>query len=200
MSEPDNADERRRRIMSALADGEADSSECDAVFRAWREDESCRSTWHAYQLIGDVLRRDDLANAPARDSALLLAVRARLADEPVVLAPSVHTSLDDAQAPAAAAVAGGRPAPRAPRGVGRWARAHWQGPAAMAAGFVLVAGGLMLKPVGDNAPAVAVANPQPLSHEQAAPYLTIHRQWGDAALIQTSEASARTVSLTQPAR
>jgi hypothetical protein len=70
----------------------------------------------------------------------------------------------------------------------------------MAAGFVLVAGGLMVKPGADKAPVVAAASPPQLSHEQAALYVGAHRQWGDAVLIQTSNASARTVSLTQPAR
>ena len=43
--------------------------------------------WHAYHLIGDVLRSDDLASAPGRDAAFLQRLSARLDDEPAVLAP-----------------------------------------------------------------------------------------------------------------
>ncbi|MFY9513712.1 MAG: sigma-E factor negative regulatory protein, partial [Rubrivivax sp.] len=64
-------DEERRALLSALVDGECDSARagCDA----WREDADARATWHRYQLIGDVLRSDDLATHPQRDAAFLAA-------------------------------------------------------------------------------------------------------------------------------
>src|SRR3954471_6915256 len=82
-SSPDD----NRRILSALADGDATPAEAARAFQAWRDDPEARASWHAYQLIGDVLRSDDLAADPAEDSAFLVALRARLATEPVVLAP-----------------------------------------------------------------------------------------------------------------
>ncbi len=201
--------ERRRRILSALADGDADAGEQDLAFRAWRDDEGdARATWHAYQLIGDVLRRDDLATPVGHDTALLRAVRARLAQEPVVLAPQ--------NLPAPPAVA--RPA--VARRLGGWARAHWQAPAAMAAGFVLVAGGLSMRP-GDPARPAAVAQAvmsppavagggaggasiAPMEPTPAAmdvtPYLVAHRQSiMQAAVFRMPDARLSAVSWKQPA-
>lgn len=106
-----------RSWLSALADG--DAAAVDKACGAWREDEEARRTWHAYHLIGDVMRSEELANSPQRDSAFLAGVRARLAAEPVVLAPS-----------------------KLPLPVRR--RQPWLVPAAAAAGFVAVAGVLVM--------------------------------------------------------
>jgi sigma-E factor negative regulatory protein RseA len=206
MSGMDDAQARRRQILSALMDGEADAGEHDAVFRAWREDVGVRADWHAWQLIGDVLRREDLANAPSRDEALLRAVRARLADEPVVLAPPAAETVSDVAMPApAVAVAGA--APGRPR-LAAWARTHWQGPVAMAAGFVLVAGAMGLRHGASPEQVATVDRParaEPVqtaaapTREQVAPYVRAHWQVGGAP-IQMPDAGLRTVSLTQPAR
>jgi sigma-E factor negative regulatory protein RseA len=102
-----------REALSALADGRADA--LDAACQAWRADADARRTWHAYQLIGDVMRSDDLAGRPARDAAFLGALRERLAAEPALLAPA--------------------PLPAATP-----ARAAWRWPAAAAAGVAVVAG------------------------------------------------------------
>jgi len=105
-----------REQLSALVDGELDDASW--LCSAWRENQQVRATWHSYQLIGDVLRSDDLAGSPARDAACLRRVRERLAREPVVFAPS---------AAAQAASAGD-------------ARRGWRAAGAVAAGFVAVAG------------------------------------------------------------
>ena len=131
----DAAAERRRRLMSALADGEGTAAELDQGLAAWQHDDQARADWHQWQLIGDVMRSSDLAGPAARDAALLQAVRARLAQEPVVLAPA-RLAPEPAQPVSVPmqASTGGR--------LGGWARAHLQAPAAMAAGFLIVVGGL----------------------------------------------------------
>src|SRR4051812_22501961 len=101
MSQPESDRSQSRRILSALADGDATDGEAARAFQAWRDDDDARATWHAYQLIGDVMRSDALAADPAEDQRFLLALRARLADEPVVLAPQAPTP-DDLAAAAAA--------------------------------------------------------------------------------------------------
>lgn len=106
-----------RWCLSALADGERQA--VDSACAMWREDEQARQTWHLYHLIGDVLRSDELASAPAHDAAFLEGLRARLASEPVVLAP----------APATVPAGGLR---------------RWRVPVAAAAGFVVVAGVLVV--------------------------------------------------------
>jgi sigma-E factor negative regulatory protein RseA len=110
-----------RRWLSALMDGEAQA--LPLACQQWREDASARQTWHAYQLIGDVLRSEDLARPAARDAAFLAGLRERLAAEPVALAPQ-------ASAPAAAR-----------------RRVAWV-PATMVAGFVAVAGVLVVLRAG----------------------------------------------------
>ena len=117
--------------LSALVDGELDAAALAQACAQWRAGAQVRAAWHAYHLIGDVLRSDDLACAPARDAAFMQALRARLATEPVVLAPRA------VEAPAAL--------PAEARRVGgasrRWS---WMAPLAVAAGFVAVAGVLLL--------------------------------------------------------
>jgi sigma-E factor negative regulatory protein RseA len=105
--------------LSAAVDGDKPALERTA--RAWRDSASTRRTWHTYQLIGDTLRSSELAAPAARDAVFLEGIRARLATEPVLLAP----------------------APSAVRPHARWAV-----PAAVAAGFVVVAGVLVLSRLG----------------------------------------------------
>ncbi|MBA4178361.1 MAG: anti-sigma 24 factor, partial [Leptothrix sp. (in: Bacteria)] len=107
--------------LSALADG--DTPMADSACAAWRDDPRARQTWHAYQLIGDVMRSDDLARPATRDAAFLAGLRERLAAEPAIVAPMPV---------AEAAVA---PAAR---------RHRWLVPMAAAAGVVVVAGVLVV--------------------------------------------------------
>jgi sigma-E factor negative regulatory protein RseA len=73
--------------LSALADGELEAAEVAALCTSLRHDAALRESWHAFHLIGDVLRSEDLAQSAAHDQAFLVALQARLAKEPTVLAP-----------------------------------------------------------------------------------------------------------------
>lgn len=106
--------DERRAWLSDLADGRLHGESLAVACREWADDHEARRTWHAYHLIGDVLRSDDLARPAGGDAAFLAALRSRLADEPVVLAPA--------------------PVALRPR------RQVWLLPVAAAAGFVAVAG------------------------------------------------------------
>jgi sigma-E factor negative regulatory protein RseA len=122
--------------LSALADGEVDSTAAGAACGAWKTDAELRRTWHAWHLIGDVLRSEDLASSAERDQRFLVALRGRLALEPVVLAPE---PLPEAASPVAGRRVGGR----------------WLVPSAVAAGFTLVVGTfVVLGPTGAPDPAV----------------------------------------------
>ena len=133
--------------LSALVDGETDGAASDAACAGWKADAEMRRTWHAWQLIGDVLRSEDLASSPNRDRRFLVALRVRLATEPVVLAPA-------ALLPAAESADAGRRASSSRRVAGRWML-----PSAIAAGFLLVIGTFaVLRPIGSPAnPATALA-------------------------------------------
>jgi sigma-E factor negative regulatory protein RseA len=128
------SDEAERSLLglSALADGELDPAATLRACEQWRGDAAARASWHAYHLIGDVMRSDDLSSDTARDAGFLNGLRIRLAAEPVVLCP-----------PAVAARASGGE-PESDRGDAGASRRAWWGPAAVAAGFMVVASTLVL--------------------------------------------------------
>ena len=136
-----------RERLSALADGALDAQAVAGACALWRSDAEARATWHAYQLIGDVLRSDDLAHGATGDAGFLHALRARLVTEPVVLAPQPLPA-----PPLAVAAPIGRPG-------SRWG---WMAPSAVAAGFVAVAGVLMVTRTPEG-PAGAGSGPTSLS-------------------------------------
>lgn len=74
-----NDDVEMREQLSALADGQL-RDEAFAQAMAYAATDSGRAHWHAYHVIGDVLRSSELA-AP-HDAALLDRVRAQIAQEP----------------------------------------------------------------------------------------------------------------------
>lgn len=152
----DELDDRAEE-WSALADGELDDAALPALCAAWKDDPSARARWHRYQLIGDVLRSDDLASTAAHDSDFLAALRLRLEAEPVVLAPASLPS---------AAAAGQSPEAAVERATasGGARRRAWLAPSAVAAGFVaVVASGLMYTrgPAPQSADTSLAAAPQP---------------------------------------
>lgn len=171
-----------RQRLSALADGACEPSDVAQACRDWRDADTARAGWHEYQLIGDVLRSEDLASAPGRDAAFLAALRERLAAEPVVLAPS-----QAAPRPAPAAIAA-LPA-RAARG-GRWS---WMAPSAVAAGFVAVAGALLVtrgpSPADGPGTAVALSAPAGTNTSLASVAVATPVSVGDAAALVSSAAS-----------
>ncbi len=192
---PDAHDDAPGAWLSALIDGEATAA--DRACGLWRDDEKSRRDWHAYHLIGDVLRSEELARPAKGDAAFLAGVRARLAAEPVVLAPE--------------------PVP-VPAPVRR--RQPWLMPAAAAAGFAVVAGVLVVSRLGqpdalpgsaDNtlalgqpavrvAPQVASTTPvmmirDPLLDE----YLRAHRSIGASIAVAAPGGTLRRVELSIPA-
>jgi len=124
-----------REAMSAFADGQVDAA---AAVELWASDPQARDAWRTYHLIGDVLRSEDLAASVRGDADFLTRLSGRLADEPPIVAPT---------APVVVAAA----APRR----------RWGAPAAVAAGFVAVAGVLVMTrtiaPSPTAGPVVAVA-------------------------------------------
>lgn len=134
----DDLDAQRWQRLSALCDGEAEAGEARQSLDSWRDDAQLRARWHTYQWIGDVMRSDDLASDVEHDQAFLLALRARLAAEPVILAPSrIESGLASAEPARLPAAAGMRVS-------GGLRRQRWGAPAAMAAGVMVVAGALVV--------------------------------------------------------
>lgn len=177
----DSRDEDQRAALSSLMDG--DGASADGACRAWRAQAQARADWHAYHLIGDVLRSDEHRCDAAHDARFVARLRERLAAEPTVLAPQ----------PKAAPV--------------RPARARsWMAPAAVAAGFVAVAGVLVVtrtaappsdlntlagNPAAPAAVAVstpakdatAVAPPTLVRNAELDRYLAAHREVANASAL-----------------
>jgi len=185
LNRSDSSDARRQQL-SSLMDGDLDAAGTAGACALWRQDAQSRSDWHAYHLIGDVLRSDDLASAPARDAAFLQALRQRLADEPVPLAPAPLQPVAEHPAPQVAlgAVAGSR----------RQRRPWMMAPLAVAAGFVAVAGVMVVTRVMVPAPAagpmLAAADRLPAAGASAVlvrdaqldRYLSAHRSLASGAM------------------
>jgi sigma-E factor negative regulatory protein RseA len=78
--------------LSALVDGRLNGDDFAAALRHLGSDDGAVAQWHAYHLIGDVMRSPDLADARG-DMAFLKRLEARLANEPVpALAPLAYAA------------------------------------------------------------------------------------------------------------
>ena len=152
----------QRQELSALLDGELSDDAVRRLCVLWRNDPDVRETWHAFSLIGDVMRSEDLASPASRDERFLVDLRARLADEPVVLAPSTPRMPQ----------AGPLDADAAPSVVQRARMRSWWASAAVAAGFVAVVGTLVAvsqAPQGSSAQALQLAAVAPTASAVQAP-------------------------------
>ena len=119
--------------LSALVDGEATPLEVARACTAWRDDAKVRAHWSTYQLIGDVMRSDEMAEASG-SADFLKSFRARLSQEPVILAPA---GLTGRAQPMVVDVA----VPQLTQVPLR--RRVWAGPMAVAACFVMIVGALV---------------------------------------------------------
>jgi sigma-E factor negative regulatory protein RseA len=123
---PSSQREQTRQCLSRLMDG--DASELEAGCRAFGSDAAARADWHAYHLIGDAMRSSDVNASPQRDAAFLARWRARAADEPAAMAPAPLAAVSRVARAAAPSIR----------------RQPWAARAAVAAGFALVAGTLVV--------------------------------------------------------
>lgn len=199
--------DERRAALSALMDGEP--SACDTACGAWRGDAVARADWHAYHLIGDLMRSDEHRADAARDARMLARLREQLSHEPVVLAPT----------------------PAAPAAFVHKRRARaWMVPTAAAAGFVAVAGALLVTRVsapdgvpadrgglvaGTTAsgatpaavpapvltvPAIAETAPAMIRSAELDRYLAAHRQYASGALQVVPGGAVRQAAVAAPGR
>ncbi|MCB4366485.1 sigma-E factor negative regulatory protein [Hydrogenophaga taeniospiralis] len=67
--------------LSALVDGEIGEAELDRVLAGFAEQSDVRASWHAYQVIGDVLRSSGMAVSSQAPQAFLAGIHAKLQTE-----------------------------------------------------------------------------------------------------------------------
>lgn len=198
-----------RQELSALADGELSGDAVGRLCMAWRDDPQLQETWHAFSVIGDVMRSEDLAASVPRDERFLSDLRARLAHEPVVLAPQPAPVLTELARGAAFA-----------RALGRGARGRsWAAPVAVAAGFVVVIGALAV--VSQSRPPQVIASAPlasaiPLATASGASspeatgevirdaqldrYLFAHKQFAGSTVLGAPSGFLRNAAAEAPAR
>lgn len=78
-----------RELVSALADGQLRGEEFARALALIEHSEEARAHWHAYHLVGDVLRSHELAESSARDAAFAERLRQRLQQEVAMDRPAV---------------------------------------------------------------------------------------------------------------
>jgi len=206
----DGFDGSARERLSALADGELDPSGWKTSCAAWAQDPALRADWHAWHLIGDVLRSDDLASNPRHDRDFCAKLRSRLDAEPVILAAA--------------------PADSASRRFDRRARpGRWSAAGAVAAGVVLVVGTFaVVRPGGPPTSQVAlgdalasitasplaaapatettaqpvaiVADSKVIRDAQLERYLEAHKQFAGTSALGVPSAFLRSATLDSAAR
>ena len=180
-----------KQSLSALMDGEATPAQTESACALWRSDASVRERWRTYHLIGDVMRSDELAGTAQRDDAFLIALRAKLAHEPVPLAPrqQVLSQVESAS-------------PMARPGL-RWQVVSM----ATAAGFMAVAGAVMvLRPgglgatdgvapvlAGSGGAEVTTVNSKLIRDAQLDRYLEAHRRVANGGSVAVPGAIVRSV-------
>jgi sigma-E factor negative regulatory protein RseA len=180
--------------LSSMADGEADPAAQERCLALWAGDAQARERWRDYQLIGDVLRSQELARHGSHDAEFVHALRERLTREPAVLRPKPPPAV-----------------PATPR-----SRA-WGVPMAAMAGVAAVAGVVvvlrgapdsgapMVAKQGNAAPMVATSSPaQQMPAAQVVNgrlirdarldrYFAAHRQSANGAALQMPGAVVRSV-------
>jgi sigma-E factor negative regulatory protein RseA len=192
----------RAAQLSALMDGELEADALDALCDDWRREPDLRMRWHSYQLVGDVLRSEDLASTASRDAAFLQRVRLQLEAEPVVLAPQ------PLPVPALSPTAAGAPSSRP--------RRAWRNSAAVAAGFVVVAVGavsLMRPPSvvietaavpgrqdSNTGPTSVALNGNLIRDARLDQYLAAHQQLAGGSLLGGHAAFLRQAATDAPRR
>lgn len=176
--------------LSALVDGELDAPAVGRLCSQWRDNPETRAHWHAYHLIGDVLRSDNLASKAGHDAAFLAAIQQRLAQEPVVLAPAPQLPVVRRRSWAApfavaagfAAVAGVLVVTQMPEGMlrGMQPDASLAAAPSPAPGVVAVADGFASGVAGD--PPTVVLNGQLIRDARLDEYLSAHKKFGGSSV------------------
>jgi sigma-E factor negative regulatory protein RseA len=180
---PESFREAKRQALSELMDGRSDPATVQQLCQDWRQDAGLRHDWLAYHVVGDVLRTSEMASRGAeRDAQFMQSLRAKLAAEPVVMAPaaSVATAQSLALAEASSVQAAMRHAPEvaAARDVHVKARTRsWRVPLSAAAGVVAMVGmvGLLRGGAVDQPTMVTAATPV-VATPVAAPALVVNDQ------------------------
>lgn len=187
-----------REMISALADGQLQGDAFARGVESAAGDDASLSTWHAYHLIGEVLRSGDCSPA-SQPSAFLQRFQSRLAAEP---APATIVAVAAQPAMQGAAVA-------ANDGSFRWkvVAGFASAAAVTAVGWALVSSPMkseqaQLAAASAGTAAVVATTPQGVMIRDARldEFLAAHRQLGNASALPTPAGFLRNATFEGPAR
>lgn len=82
-----------RELVSALADGQLREEEFAQAMETLAGNADARAAWHAYHLLGDVLRSGELAASRGHDAAFVSRLQLRLQREGIVSRPAPDANL-----------------------------------------------------------------------------------------------------------
>lgn len=204
--------------ISALADGQLDPDEFDAVMSAMGASGDARAAWHSYHVIGDVLRGGELSDC-ADDKAFVARLRQHLSDQSQAEAtfdfvPAMEAATLQQATPVGTADVARRETPAANDAVVRW---KWLAAAASMAAIAVLAwnvtrpgadaaGQLAAGPPVPQQTVVVQAGPRPdpepvmLRDPRLDELLAAHRQYGGASALPTSAGFLRNATFEQPGR
>lgn len=181
--------------ISALMDGELDAAESRRALDALKERPDLADGWATFHAIGDAMRREPAAYDVARR------VRARLADEPTVLAPRVrpHGLMQRVAMPAVAVAAAVGAvswiafAPESPIHSGSTPVAEIR-PAPAMQPVAVTQGGA--QPVGMPAQGsvVGIEPGIPFDRSGLTPYIFAHQEFSPSTMMQGVASYIRTVA------
>lgn len=202
MQEMSNTNE----MVSALADGELQGDAFARAMDVLATDAGARESWHAYHLVGDVLRSAELAS-PSNGADFVARFRDRLQQDGASPVPAGLPVHDGAQV-AAARIGAGRAPANAP-GFG-WplvaGLASLTAVAAIAwnvlggAGKALPAGAEMAQAAPQQQTRVEPASPVMIRDARLDELLAAHRQAGGASALQMPAGFLRNATFESPGR
>lgn len=186
----------QREQVSALADGQLQGEEFAQTLTLLADSEEARGHWHAYHLVGDVLRSAELAQAAPQDADFVLRLRARLQAEGDFSRPSASL----ASAPRVLNPVRGE---SANGNRWRWAAGLASLAALAVVGWQLVAdlGGAAFAPqLAQVAAPGAGEMPRMIRDPRLDQLLAAHQQAGGTSALQMPAGFLRNATFEQPAR
>jgi len=199
-----------RELVSALADGQLRGEEFARALALTEHSEDARAQWHAYHLVGDVLRSDELAASSARDVAFAARLRQRLQQEASMERPAIAMKF----VASGAGVSRSEGQNRTEHPSANDASMRWKLVAGLASlATVMVVGWHLTSNDGtaDGAsqlaqvavpvqPAAAGATPAMIRDPRLDQLLAAHQQFGGTSALQMPAGFVRNATFERPAR
>lgn len=210
-------DSKQREVISTMVDGQASDADLDRAIEMLACGSVGRQTWHAYHVVGDVMR-GGVSNDVRHDAAFLLRLQGALQQE-AVGEPAPPTARAAVSVMAPQAVRANRPSANEERFSWRWVASVAVVAVAVTAGWLTASdpqqGGsvpmLAQKPAAEMAPRAdaasaamaaqaVVGQPVMVRDPKLDQWLAAHQQFGGASALQVPVGFVRSATSERAAR